>query len=184
MRYNFCPNCGFKLEDIFRFCPMCGTAVSAEGYPRGSEDRYHTYYERKYEYKQPQPQQTSLDKGKELFNAQDYAGALPYLLENKDSNDYEVYYMIGYCYYKTNKTDPNCEKYLKSAAELGHVSAQATLGEYYYNLAEETKEEYRKGYDPYSGKSIEDYNELNGKIEKYYNMALVYLSLAKNGGTK
>ncbi|RAZ93611.1 hypothetical protein DK853_39390, partial [Klebsiella oxytoca] len=28
MKYNFCPNCGFKLEDNFRFCPMCGMDFS------------------------------------------------------------------------------------------------------------------------------------------------------------
>ena len=183
MRYNFCPNCGFKLEDIFRFCPMCGTSVVGDGYvSRAPEERYPAYTSREYEYKRPV--QTSLDKGKELFNAQDYASALPYLLENKDSNNYDIFYMIGYCYYKTNKSDPNCEKYLKSAAELGHTSAQATLGEYYYNLAEETKEVYKKGYDPNSGMSLESYQNLNSVIERYYNMALVYLSLAKNGGVK
>lgn len=179
MKYNFCPNCGCRLEENFKFCPMCGVTVADEGYARPAEDRYHSYPEREYEYSRPQV--SSLERAKISFNEKDYVKALSLLLEYRDSNDAEVLYMIGYCYYMTNKTDPNCEKYLKLAADYGNTSAQAVFGEYYYTMAEESKiADFTKGYDPYLGISREAYEEAKAKCERYYNLALVYLSLAKS----
>lgn len=184
MRYNFCPHCGCRLEENFKYCPMCGAAVADEGYDgyvRVVEDRYRTYPERDYEYNNSRPQQSDLDRAKILFNEKDYIKALAILLDYKDSKDGDILYMIGYCYYVTNKSDPNCEKYLKLAADYGNTSAQAVLGEYYYTLAEEARiTDFTKGYDPSLGMSREAYDDAKAKCEKYYNLALVYLSLAKS----
>lgn len=178
MRYNYCPNCGFKLEEAFNFCPNCGTSVGENRLPDPAPRRGIERIEREYDYGRAP---SNLDKGKRAFQDKDYPMALSFLIEYADTEDVEVLYMIGYCLYMTKKFDPSCERYLKLAADAGHPLAQATLGELYYLLAEETN---ASEYNPYSEMSIEEFEEARAKSESYYSLALKYLSLAKNNGVK
>ncbi|MCM1131248.1 MAG: zinc ribbon domain-containing protein [Roseburia sp.] len=167
MKYNFCPNCGFKLEENFKFCPNCGLEFGGTEQPRQTTPTGEHEYSR-------QPQQTTtsdVDKAKALFRNKDYTMALSYLIDYANSNDMEILYMIGYCLYATKKFDPNCEKFLKLAADLGHPLAQAALGELYYALAEECSQ---GNFD----------EETKSKCELYYSLALKYLNLAKGNGVK
>lgn len=185
MKYNFCPNCGFKLEENFKYCPNCG--IELGGAEHHSPEPSRGYVEREYEYSRtPQPSASSpLDKAKILFREKDYARALSYLIEYANSGDVEILYMIGYCLYMTKKFDSNCEKFLKLAADQGHPLAQGALGELYYSLAEENSiADFDRGYDPYSGISKEMYDEAKSKCEMYYSLALKYLNLAKGNGVK
>ena len=186
MKYNFCPNCGFKLEENFKFCPNCGIELGGAE-PSRQPAPTRGYTEREYEYSR-QPQSASsatLDKAKALFRDKDYALALSYLIEYANTDDIEILYMIGYCLYVTKKFDPNCEKFLKLAADQGHPLAQGALGELYYALAEENSiADFDRGYDPYSGMSRERYEDAKAKCELYYSLALKYLNMAKSNGVK
>ena len=186
MRYNFCPNCGCKLEENFKFCPSCGIELGGGAErPRSPEPPRAYQQEREYEYSHMPAENSPLDKAKALFRNQDYPMALSYLIDFADSGDAEILYMIGYCLYMTKKFDPSCENFLKRAADQGHPIAQATLGELYYSLAEENgAKDLDGGYDPYSGISREAYEESKAKCEKYYSLALKYLNLAKGNGVK
>ena len=181
MKYNFCPNCGFKLEDNFRFCPMCGMDFSRSP-STPVQPAQNNYTEKTVEYSKPQ---SGIEKAKDLFEHQDYAQALAYLIEYANSDNADALYMIGFCLYKTKKTDPNCEKFLKLAADLGHPLAQATLGELYYTLAEEWNlADFQQGYNPYLGIPEDKFEEAKEKCELYYSLALRYLSMAKSNGVK
>ncbi|MDE7384360.1 MAG: zinc ribbon domain-containing protein [Anaeroplasmataceae bacterium] len=187
MKYNFCPNCGFKLEENFKFCPNCGVELGGAEHSRQPEQPSRGYAERDYEYSrtsQTAPS-SSLEKAKMLFRDKDYNRALSYLIEFANTDDIEILYMIGYCLYMTKKFDPNCEKFLRLAADQGHPLAQGALGELYYALAEENSiADFDRGYDPYSGISRERYEESKSKCEMFYSLALKYLNLAKNNGVK
>lgn len=185
MKYNFCPNCGFKLEENFKYCPNCGLDLGRKDTSQQESSR--GYMEREQEYtRSSQPASTStLDKAKLLFRDKDYARALSYLIDYANTGDVEILYMIGYCLYMTKKFDPNCEKFLKLAADQGHPLAQGALGELYYALAEENNiADFDRGYDPYSGLSREMYDDAKSKCEMYYSLALKYLNLAKGNGVK
>ncbi|MDE7264502.1 MAG: zinc-ribbon domain-containing protein [Anaeroplasmataceae bacterium] len=180
MKYNFCPNCGFKLNESFKFCPMCGESLG-EGQtvqPQAKPEQPS------FSYEQPAPkEQSNLDKAVDLFKNQEYAAALSYLIDYAGTDDIEVIYMIGYCLYKTKKYDASCEKFLRLAADRGHPLAQAALGELYYCLAEDSKiADFEKGYDPYMGISKDQYDEAKANCEMYYSLALKYLSMAKGNG--
>lgn len=182
MKYNFCPNCGCKLEDNFRFCPMCGMDFGKATSSGTTPPIQSKYQEVEKEYSKPQ---SGLDIAKELFDKQDYTQALAYLIEYANSDNKEALYMIGFCLYKTKKTDPNCEKFLKLAADLGHPLAQATLGELYYTLAEKWNlADFNQGYDPALGIPEDKFEEAKEKCELYYSLALKYLSMAKSNGVK
>ncbi len=179
MKYNFCPNCGCKLEESFRFCPNCGMDF---GKPAEIPVQPKTYQEKEIEYDKPS---SGIDKAKALFDKGEYPQALSYLIDYANSDNSEALYMIGYCLYKTKKSDPNCEKFLKLAADLGHPLAQASLGELYYTLAEEWNvADFQQGYDPSLGISLDKFEEAKEKCELYYSLALRYLSMAKSNGVK
>lgn len=182
MKYNFCPNCGFKLEENFNYCPNCGLELESQGKVHQPEPA-RTPVERDYGSYAPRTTEvpSTIEKAKGLFRDRDYAGALSYLIEYADTNDVEILYMIGQCLYMTKKFDPSCERFLRLAADKGHPLAQASLGELYYSLAEECGVH---DYDPYSGMSRERYEEARSKCEMYYTLALEYLNKAKNNGVR
>ena len=183
MKYNFCPNCGCKLEEGFRFCPMCGMDFGkpAEA-PVQPKPTTTPYQEKEPDHTQ---ESSGFEKAKALFANEDYPHALSYLIDYANSDNPEALYMIGYCLYKTKKTDPNCEKFLKLAADMNHPLAQATLGELYYTLAEEWNiADFQQGYDPSLGISQDKFDEAKEQCEMYYSLALKYLSMAKSNGVK
>ncbi|MDE6414460.1 MAG: zinc ribbon domain-containing protein [Anaeroplasmataceae bacterium] len=185
MKYNFCPNCGFKLEGNFKFCPNCGVELGGAADSSRQPEPPRGYAEREYTRAPQAPASSTLDKAVMLFRDKDYGRALSYLIDFANTDDIEILYMIGYCLYMTKKFDPNCEKFLKIAADQGHPLAQGALGELYYALAEENSiADFDRGYDPYSGISREKYEEAKSKCEMFYSLALKYLNLAKSNGVK
>ncbi|MDE7213274.1 MAG: zinc-ribbon domain-containing protein [Anaeroplasmataceae bacterium] len=166
MKYNFCPNCGSKLEERFKFCPGCGMDLGGDSTHQPEAPVSRPYVET------PKATEASgLEKAKALFREKDYPMALSYLIEYANYDDLEIIYMIGYCLYMTKKFDPSCEKFLRRAADQGHPLAQASLGELYYALAEEVS---KGDFD----------EETKTKCEAYYSLALKYLNLAKSNGIK
>ncbi len=195
MKFNFCPNCGFKLEERFNYCPGCGICI------RGEEKVYTKYETTPYEEKQdiklseekPDTNYDNITKNiyiedyytddrlvqaKKYFNDEDYPTALSYLIDYATIDDSEIQYMIGYCLYMTKKFDPNCEKFLKLAADKNHPIAQAVIGELYYSLAENTNQELENAV------TKEQYEQIRDKCESYYSLAIKYLNLAKDNGIK
>ncbi len=192
MKFNFCPNCGFKLEERFNYCPGCGMCIKEEKTYTKYEDtslakkqneniseakQVDLYQELKSNNLYPE-EDNRLLQAKKVFNDEDYPKALSYLIDYATTDDAEIQYMIGYCLYMTKKFDPNCEKFLKLAADKNHHIAQAVIGELYYTLAENSNQELENAI------SKEQYEQIRDKCESYYSLALKYLNLAKDNGIK
>ncbi len=194
MKFNYCPNCGFKLEERFNYCPGCGMCIKEEEKPYTKQETV-SYDEKQdnkvLEEKQDNnydmtkrlyPEENVKDDGlalaKRFFNEENYPKALSYLIDYATTDDSEIQYMIGYCLYMTKKLDPNCEKFLKLAADKNHPIAQAVIGELYYTLAENSNQELETAV------TKEQYEQIRDRCESYYSLAIKYLNLAKDNGIR
>ncbi|MBR2372428.1 MAG: SEL1-like repeat protein [Clostridia bacterium] len=154
-QFVFCEECGAKIEANAPFCEECGAKI--DGAPAQNDDPWANFADNKQpecivaekvvekvakvEKQAPVQQNDTLQKGLDLFDANDFDGALKCLLSTKQAKiDHEVQFKIGKCYHRLQDY-PNSCKWYEIAIDSGSIKAAVNLGNIYKAGKGVTKDE-------------------------------------------
>ncbi len=109
MKYNFCPECGAKLERVSKFCPTCGVKLD-DATKSVSDDE--------------------LESAIKLFTGNESdVELIPVFKKYTDAGRVEAQFYLALCYMSTGSKEDaeKSDELIKDAAERGYADAQYQL---------------------------------------------------------
>lgn len=144
MGFNFCPECGHKLDKSYKFCPGCG-------YKLAEESKYSGPQEAAKQVKSARPNPSDIKEyqsAKALFDNGKFKESLSTIKKYADMGEAEAQFLMG-CYYDpdvdfcSGNDEAKTFYWYKKAAEQGHAQSMSNLAvcyEYGKGVAKDIKQ--------------------------------------------